>query len=188
MSESVWFEEVDTALINYIKSVVKIPNRQGELASVPVEVRKPDNDFKVEQYPSMTIYNLYSRYNSFRQGNSDTIKGYDVDKAKILVEKSAVPYDLYYQIDFWSKNITDMNKMTCAWLSKISRCFNLDVADSGGANRNVFVIRTDALKKNDYISGNNRVFHSFITYKIQVELDENIIIEKPMVTDVDIHY
>ena len=59
-SESVWFEQVDTALIDYIKGIVKLPDASGVLTPVPVKVRKPDEDFKIEEYPCITLYNLYS--------------------------------------------------------------------------------------------------------------------------------
>ena len=55
LSESVWFEQVDTALINYIKGIVKLPNSNGVLTSVPVKIRKPDEDFKIEEYPCITL-------------------------------------------------------------------------------------------------------------------------------------
>ena len=53
MSESVWFEQVDTAFVSYLKSVVRFGEK-----SVPVSVRKPDEDFKIESYTSITLYNL----------------------------------------------------------------------------------------------------------------------------------
>lgn len=62
MSSSIWFEEIDTALVKFIKAVIQISDRQGSLVSIPVEVRKPDMDFKIETYPSVSIYNLYSVY------------------------------------------------------------------------------------------------------------------------------
>ena len=57
-SESVWFEQVDSALISLIQSTVSVYNSQGTLVPVPVKVRKPDEDFKIEEYPCITLYNF----------------------------------------------------------------------------------------------------------------------------------
>ena len=44
--KSVWLEQVDTALINFIRSKVKINGKP-----VKVVVRKPEDDFYSEEYP-----------------------------------------------------------------------------------------------------------------------------------------
>lgn len=187
MSESVWYEQVDTALVEYIKSVVRVPNRAGEIVSVPVEIRKPDEDFKIEVYPSVTIYNLYDRYSVIRQGVSRNIVDRDVENSRVVIEKNAVPYDLYYQIDFWSETITDMNNMSRKWLYSVPRFLNLPVKDMSGNDRNAFMLKVEDFKKSDYISENRRCFHSFLTYKIQVELDEKETIKMPMVTEIQVN-
>lgn len=187
MSESVWFEQVDTALIRYLKDVVKIPNRAGEIISVPVEVRKPDPDFKIEVYPSITIYNLYDRYSVKRQGHRINVVSRNIEKSRLVTERCSVPYDLYYQIDFWSQTITDMNNMSRKWLSTVPRFFNLSVKDMSNNVRSVFVLKTDDFKKSNYISENQRCFHSYVTYKVQVELDENIRETIPMVTEIQVN-
>lgn len=186
MSNSVWFEEIDRALIELLTNTIKIPNRNGELVSVPVSMRRPDPDFKIEVYPSITIYNVFSRYNSFRQGEAFSIKERDFENSKVILEKGAVPMDLYYQFDLWSKTMEDANNMTLAWYAHYDRYFNLDVIDKSGVPRSCLALRSDILRKYDYVSGDNRTFHSTVKYKIQTEIDENITTEKPMVTTIDI--
>ena len=132
-SESVWFEHVDTALINYIKGIVKLPDKSGNLIPVPVKVRKPDEDFKIEEYPCITLYNLYSVRDEVRYFPDTVVVEKDPINHKLIEEKSAIPYSLFYQIDFWSRLQSQMNDMTRLWLGHHpDRYFNLPVKDLSG--------------------------------------------------------
>ena len=62
MSETVWFEQVDTALIDFISKGIKIG-----YSPIDVRVRKPDEDFKKEDYPLISLYNVYSKRDDFRR-------------------------------------------------------------------------------------------------------------------------
>lgn len=187
MSKSVWFEEVDTALLKKIQSVVKVRDSDGSLVPVPVSVRKPEEDFKIEQYPCMTIYNMYSQFDKIRSDdNIEVVVDRDFDKHTMTLERPAQPYNLYYQIDFWAKYQLDMNQMTRTWLASTGRDFNLDVLDMSGEKRSSFVLMTDSLKKSDLLSGNERIYHSMISYRIYVELDEEIRREESMASSIDI--
>lgn len=185
ISESVWFEQVDTALINYIKGIVKLPNSNGVLTPVPVKVRKPDEDFKIEEYPCITLYNLYSVRDEVRYFPDTVVVERDLDNHKFIKEKSAVPYSLFYQIDFWSRQQSQMNDMTRMWLGHHpDKCFNLPVKDLSGKNRDSFVLMTDDLKKSDFLTDTKRTFHSVLTYKVWVEIDEHIRTEGYLITDI----
>lgn len=184
-SESVWFEQVDTALINYIKGIVKLPNSNGVLTSVPVKIRKPDEDFKIEEYPCITLYNLYSVRDEERYFPDTVVVERDVDNHKLIEEKSAIPYSLFYQIDFWSRQQSQMNDMTRMWLGHHpDKCFNLPVKDLSGNNRDSLVLMTDDLKKSDFLTDTKRTFHSVLTYKVWVEIDERIRTEGYLITEI----
>ena len=184
-SESVWFEQVDTALINYIKGIVKLPNSNGVLTPVPVKVRKPDEDFKIEEYPCITLYNLYSLRDEVRYYPDTVVVEKDPDRHRIIEEKSAIPYSLFYQIDFWARSQSQMNDMTRLWLGHHpDRSFNLPVKDLSGNDRSSFVSMTDDLKKSDFLAGTQRTFHSVLTYKVWVEIDERIRTEGYLVTEI----
>lgn len=185
VNESVWFEQVDTALIERISNVVKLKNESGELVPVPVDVRKPDEDFKVESYPRITIYNLYSTRDEERYFPDKVVVLRDDESKTLVEEKGAIPYSLYYQIDFWSRLQSDMNEMTRMWLtSHPDKYFNLDVKDMAGKDRSSFVLLTDDLKKSDYFTGRDRTFHSYLTYRVWVELDERVQTEGAMIMEV----
>lgn len=184
-SESVWFEQVDTALINYIKGIVKLPNSNGVLTPVPVKIRKPDEDFKIEEYPCITLYNLYSVRDEERYFPDTVVVDRDFDNHRLIEEKSAIPYSLFYQIDFWSRQQSQMNDMTRMWLGHHpDKCFNLPVKDLSGNNRDSFVLMTDDLKKSDFLTDTKRTFHSVLTYKVWVEIDERIRTEGYLITEI----
>ena len=182
-SESVWFEQVDTALIDYIKGIVRLPNENGILTPVPVKVRKPDEDFKIEEYPCITLYNLYSIRDDFRYCPDMTVVERDADNHRMVLEKSAIPYSLFYQIDFWSRLQSQMNDMTRIWLGNHpDKGFNLPVKDISGNPRDCFVLMVDDLRKSDFLTETKRTFHSVLTYRVWVELDEKIRVVESMVT------
>lgn len=184
-SESVWFEQVDRAFKEHIESIVKLLNSSGEYVSVPVIIRKPDEDFKVEQYPLISIYNLYSTRDKIRYFPDFLVVSRDEDNHKLTLEKSAIPYSLFYQIDFWSTLQSQMNDMTRLWLGyHPDRNFNLKVEDMSGNERSSLVLLYEDLKKSDLMESTSRIFHSFITYRVWVEIDEKITEDKPMVTAV----
>jgi len=183
VSESVWFEQVDIALIQYIQSIVKLKNKSGVLVPVPVKIRKADEDFKIEEYPCITLYNLYSKRDEVRYCPDSVVVERDEARNKLIEEKCAIPYSLFYQFDFWARQQSDMNDMTRLWLGyHPDRCFNLPVKDLSGQDRNSFVLMTDDLKKSDFLTDTKRTFHSVLTYRVWVEIDEKIRVENDMVT------
>lgn len=185
LSESVWFEQVDTALISYINGIVKLPNTNGILTPVPVKIRKPDEDFKIEEYPCITLYNLYSVRDGVRFFPDKVVVERDHVRNKLIEERGAIPYSLYYQLDFWSTKQSHMNDMTRMWLGHHpDKSFNLPVKDLSGQNRSSFVLMVSDLVKSDSLTDNNRTFHSVLTYRVWVEIDERIRNESDMITGI----
>ena len=185
LSESVWFEQVDTALISYINGIVKLPDINGILTPVPVKIRKPDEDFKIEEYPCITLYNLYSVRDEFRHFRDKVVVERDYERHKLIEERGAIPYNLFYQFDFWARKQSQMNDMTRMWLGHHpDRFFNLPVKDLSGQNRSSFVLMVDDLKKLDSLDKTDRTFHSVLTYRVWVEIDERVRNESDMITSI----
>lgn len=185
LSESVWFEQVDTALINYIQGIVKLPNASGVLTPVPVKIRKPDEDFKIEEYPCITLYNLYSVRDEVRFFPDKVVVERDHERNKLIEERGAIPYSLFYQFDFWSRLQSQMNDMTRIWLGHHpDRSFNLPVKDLSGQNRSSFVLQVGDLVKSDSLTEAERTLHSVLTYRVWVEIDERIRTESDMITGI----
>lgn len=184
MSANVWFEEVNTGLLKELKDTVRIKDANGVLVALndkALIVRKPEEDFKSEIFPCISIYNLNDKFDS-RRYNPEPIKVGIVGKEAIL-EDPAVPFNLSYQIDFWTKYQIDMDYMTKTWLKKHFRQFNLTVIDDGGTKRSCNCLVQGGFVKSDLVLNGERLFHSVIKLQIWVELDYETRYNKHIVID-----
>lgn len=190
MSANVWFEEVNIGLLKEIKDTVRIKDANGVLVELPDEalvVRKPEEDFKFETFPCISIYTRNYRHDPLRYNPTPVVVGQDEENATITLEDSAVPFNLDYQIDFWSKYQEDMDTMTRTWLTSHFRQFNLSVIDDGGTERTCNCLAKGSVIKSDLVRGGERLFHSIVNIQIWVELDGENRYNKPMVVDRDIN-
>ena len=184
MSANVWFEEVNIGLLEEIKNTVRIKNSKGVLNALKDEallIRKPEEDFKLEVFPCVSIYNLSYKHDPVRYNPSPVIIEEDEKNKVVVMEDPAVPFNLDYQIDFWAKYQEDMDCMTRTWLSKHFRQFNLKVVDDGGVERTCNCLIQGSVVKSDLVLNGERLFHSIIKYQIWVELDDETRYNKPMV-------
>ena len=184
MSANVWFEEVNIGLLEEIMNTVRVKNSKGVLKALKDEallIRKPEEDFKLEVFPCVSIYNLSYKHDPVRYNPSPVIIEEDEKNKVIVMEDSAVPFNLDYQIDFWAKYQEDMDCMTRTWLSKHFRQFNLKVVDDGGVERTCNCLIQGSVAKSDLVLNGERLFHSIIKYQIWVELDDETRYNKPMV-------
>ena len=184
MSANVWFEEVDTGLIKEIKNTVEYKNSNGVL--VPIEnviVRKPEEDFKIEKFPCVSIYNLDYKFDPMRYDAEPVKVGEDIETKKAIMEESAVAFNLIYQLDFWAEYIDDMNTMTRTWLMKHFRSFNLNVIDDGGTKRSCNCYMSEKPKKSDLVLNKQRLYNTIISYCIWVELDNETRYNEDMIID-----
>lgn len=188
MSANVWFEEVDTALLTEIGQTVKYKDANGILIPLSTNenaliVRKPEEDFKLEIFPCVSIYNIASKFDPMRYSAEGVEIARDEETHKLLMEEPATPFNLTYQIDFWAKYSDDMNTMLRTWLVKHFRQFNLNVTDDGGVLRSCNCIIYENPKKSDLVLNKERLFHSIISYQIWVELDDETRYNVSMATD-----
>lgn len=189
MSANVWFEEVDSGLINEILHHVKITNGAGQRVLIGEEaviVRKPEEDFKIEVFPCVSIYNKSYRHDPLRYDPVPVKLGLDKKKKVIEMEETAVPFNLAYQIDFWAKYQVDMNSMTRSWLVKHFRQFNLPVIDDGGIERTCNCMMKGSVVKSDLVLNKERLFHSIVNLEIWVELDDETRYNMPVVITHDV--
>lgn len=186
MSANVWFEEVNIGLLNEIKDTVRYKNANGvlvELQDKALIVRKPEEDFKLEVFPCVSIYNLNYRHDTLRYNPTPVKVGENLESKQVILEDPAVPFNLNYQIDFWAKYQTDMDCMTRMWLMKHFRQFNLRVVDDGGVERSCNCLSQGSTVKSDLVLNGERLFHSLIKLQIWVELDDETRYNKPMVIE-----
>ena len=177
MNESVWFEQVDIALVRLLKHTIQVDGKP-----VKVVVRKPDEDFNEEDYPLVSITNLFDTFATHRYSPEPVVVSREEEFNQLVTEESALPHDLHYQIDFWSTLQTDINSMTKQWKTFAKRWFNLSVFDESGTERSCFVLLKNDFRRADLVKEGKRLFHGFESLKIQVELDDRVKTTVPMVT------
>lgn len=186
MSANVWFEEVNIGLLQEIKDTIRVKDPNGvlvELSDKALIVRKPEEDFKLEVFPCVSIYNLTYKHDPQRYNPAPVVVAEDVESSVITLEDPAVPFNLDYQIDFWSEYEEDMDCMTRTWLMKHFRQFNLKVTDDGGVERTCNSLIKGSVTKSDLVLNGKRLFHSVIKLLIWVELDNETRYNKPMVVN-----
>ena len=188
MSANVWFEEVNRGLIAELKNSVKIKDSNGSLVSLPDNafvVRKPEKEFKFETFPCISIYNKDYKHDVLRYVECEKVVK-QISGNKALIEDTAVPFNLSYQIDFWADYQSDMDCITRTWLMSHFRQFNLNVIDDGGNPRSCNVLSQGSIIKSDLMQGNNRLFHSILNYLIWVEIDDEIGYNTDIVTKINV--
>ena len=189
MSANVWFEEVNIGLLKELKDTIRIKNANGVLVALEdkaLVVRKPEEDFKFETFPCVSIYNKDYKHDSLRYNPAPVKVGEDNINHQVILEDPATPFVLSYQIDFWARYQSDIDMMTRTWLLKHFRQFNLKVVDDGGVERSVNCMMSGSVTKSDLVLDKERLFHTIINYQIWVELDNETRYNKPMVITRDI--
>ena len=183
MSANVWFEEVNTGLIKEIRDSVRIKDRKGCLVPLDdkaIVVRKPEEDFKFEVFPCVSIYNSTFYHDPLRYNPTPVKIGEYKEENLAIMEEPAIPFVLNYQIDFWAEYQVDRDTMIRTWLMKHFRQFNLDVLDDWGVDRSCNCLKQGSVINSDLVRNGERLLHSIIKYQIWVELDEEIRYNKPM--------
>lgn len=186
MSANVWSEEVERGLKQEILNTVFYLTDTGIKAPLTedmVFVRDPEEDLREEQIPCVTITPLYNRFDARRYNPNPVIMSRNDEENLLTMQDSAVPFNLFYQIDFWSRYKEDINLMTSTWLRKHFRQFNLKVVDDGGTERSSNVIVNEPLRESDLLKNQKRLFHSIISYVIWVELDDEVSYNVHMVAE-----
>lgn len=186
MSANVWYEEVERGLKEEILKTVKYLSTAGTIELVTsdmVFVRDPEEDLREELIPCVTITPLFDRFDPKRYNPNPVIMSRNEEENMLEMQDSAVSFNLYYQIDFWSRYREDMNVMTRTWLKGHFRQFNLTVIDDGGVERSSNVLLNEQMKSSDLLKNQTRLFHSIISYVIWVELDDELGYNVNMVAD-----
>lgn len=189
MSANVWFEEVERGLKEEILNTVFFLSPEGEKVKVTddmVYVRDPEEDLKEELLPCITITPLFNKFDPKRYNPNPQVVDRDEENSTMTLQDSAVPFNLTYQLDFWSRYKEDINVMTSSWLRGHFRQFNLKVVDDSGTERSSNVLVNETMKESDLLRNQKRLFHSIISYVIWVELDDEISYNVDMITSTNL--
>ena len=174
MSETIWKAEAEKGLLMFIQQYMKLEGKP-----VKAFVRFPDEGLKDEEFPCMTIFNLFDVSNEYRRQFSrfdPYLLSRDIEKGEAELTKQPIPVDTHYQIDFWSKSNRQMNEMTKNWLENCEGYFNLDCMDVSDNLRNIFCRQVGNLRngsQGQYDQARKiRVFNKSIDYRLWLEIFE----------------
>lgn len=182
MNNSVWYEQIDKALISFITNKVK-------LSGVPahVFVRKPEEEFKETTFPCITIYNLSTKpHQSQEDFPREAILPYNSAEGVLYIERKPSLFEHLYQIDFWARYQSQMNEMLYIWCSEVEKDFNLTVKTISGSPSSIYLVEDRNIRKSDLLSGKERLFHSFMSYRVYSDIDTGKKETVPMITDVEV--
>lgn len=185
---SIWFEELSYGLINDIKRTVTITNSEGNLVFLPdssIIVRKPEDAFKLENFPCVSIIEKEFNHSTLRY-NPEPIE-VESNKEKIIYRNSVIPFNILYQIDFWSRYKIDMDNMLKSWLSTHFRQFNLYVKDDLGIERSCNCMTKGKIIESNLILDNERLYHSITELLIWTYIENNTTFSKYKVNDLRIN-
>lgn len=176
MSATVWYEQVDTALIKLIKRAF------GD--NINIRFRSPD-DFNDSKPPYVGITHLKEKFD--RKRYDETPIRVSRQNNTITLEEAAKPYNLEIQVDIVTDSITDMNRMSMLWQNTVIDRHNLDVLDMSGNPHNCYMRLVAKNTNSEQSSNEDRSFINSYVYRIRVEIDECKVYECPMVTDIIIN-
>ena len=187
-SATIWNREIFAGLQVLFADV--FANFGGK--KIPVVVRKPDEDFKVESYPCIVLQITGATFSAGRSVKRETVK-VSIDKENYtgIIRKTALPYDLALQIDFYSLSENELDSMIIKWLSKSRREFVLNVKNRGGDDDDCLVTPNNGtvelnVVRLDEMNGDDRLFRACMNYTVYGRIEEAETEEVPLLRKVEV--
>lgn len=171
-NRSVWFEQVDQALYDLLKDTVYTYGDDGTVEHIVPSFPLTDEELKTVKLPTAIIKKENHEFDLFRYDKQDQVVGYNSNTSNAIVETSAMPYTLNYQIDFLANYQEDINQMTRVWAMKIPKRYMLGVKDMSGNPRQCYMRQTSPIVTMNELKGDAKLYRICIKYAIWVELDE----------------
>lgn len=181
MNGSVWYKEVDTALLTLIPTILTIG-----VTAIPVYITNPEREYVVSVYPSCSVSKHPEEFATARFNNVSEVVSTNPTEFTCEVEEPAKPYNLIYQINIWTEYLVDSDELTRKWQGKIGKDYVLTVEDTEGNTRYCKVKLRDVVNSPEGDEG-EIMYHNIFIYEIWVELDEIPAETKSMITTVTIN-
>jgi len=155
--------ELDTALYDRLDGITVI-DKDGNPQSVAIILKAPEEEFKLEEIPGISVGLVDIRYAPERQDwiRSETINL--VDNTAVIKDMHK-PYDIMFQIAVHSTYSEDDRSLQEQVLQKLPPRTYIDVGDES-----FYVFLTSPFVESD-ILGDRRIFRKIGTYLIAAELD-----------------
>lgn len=181
VNRSVWWEEVDRALYEFISKNV-FYKRGGKEIPVPIHFYpiKDESFIKKGLRPGIAIQHLAEVFDNDRYSPEEVVVSNKDNIAHI--EQSAKPFTLQYQIEFMSDLQSDVNYMTRCWHSATGIRFMLPVKDAEGTQRYSYVYVGRHSKTYITVETEERLIRDIIQINVKVELDEGVVRQEAIVS------
>lgn len=183
---SVWYEEIDKALLNFIRENITILDRKNnKRVYCPCKVRLPEKDGEINSMPCITISHIsemkdYTRYNW--QGYYSS----QLNEDNTIEQRLPKKYNITFQIDLWSNYMVDNNDLTMQWADKFDNKTSLLVIDNEGQEVLCEMYKVGYNFGSD-AEDNKRTFKSSYLYTIWVTIDEDQNINKKVAEKINLH-
>lgn len=188
---TIWYESLDKGLKEEIINSIKCLDKEtGEVINLPsnhVFFVRPEDEYKEEVYPSVHVTHLFEKHDKVRYNPNQMVVTRNIKEGTVGVKNHPVSFTIYFQLDFYSKYQTEINLMSSTWLQSHFRQFNLNVIDSDNDEVTVNALSYEDMKSQDYMDGYDRIYRRIVSYKVWVELDSDVVENKPMVTNINVN-
>ena len=164
-SNTVWNKEIYAGFKHILQKLY------GETFNIII--RKPDEDFKIEEFPCAVLQIPYYLFSIDRWSKIDEyIAGVKGNYA--IVDKTPLPFDIYLQMDFYTKSLEDMDILQIKWHSFFRRDLYLKVLTRGGEKSEVLVLpEIGGTKRMDEVYGKDRLFRLIQNFRVFGRIDEH---------------
>ena len=172
-SHTVWNREIFEGFMSLLHKIY------GD--KLPVHVKKPDEDFKVESYPCVILQVTNYKFSIDRWYKYDEyMVARDTENFLGVVDKTPLPFDISLQMDFYSKTQTELESMTVAWLFRFRRDLLLHVKCKGWEKDgdtdfedDVLVLQEGVAKRMDEVQYSDRLFRACYNFNVHGKIEEH---------------
>lgn len=177
---SVWWEEVDLALLDLLKNFHYVKNNK-ERVKVPVLFFPLSMNNEKYEYPIVMFRHLNEEFDLERY--SALPVQVSIEDNVATYEDSARPYTLNYQLDIIAEKQRDLNYLTKQWSCLVPIRGTIPVVDTEGTTRRCFM-SCEPPRQIDYyaVRGEDRLLRTVIKFKVKIELDMGTSYKREVVT------
>lgn len=172
-SHTVWNKEIFAGFMDLLHDIFD--------NGLPVVVKKPDEDFKVESYPCVILQATNYKFSVDRWYKYDEyMVARDTENFLGVVDKTPLPFDISVQMDFYSKSQEILEDMTVAWLFRFRRDLLLHVRCRGWEREgdsdfedDVLVLQEGEAKRMDEVQYSDRLFRACYNFNVHGKIEEH---------------
>lgn len=180
----IWNEEVDAGFLKLIPSVVTCEYEENVFTPIHASIGNPEQDFDdFHIYPRCSINSVGEEFSYNRNDNRNpVVTGIRGNMA--TVKDPSQPYYLIYNIVFYAKFKSDIDRITKLWRKHCGRAFSLPVTLADGST---YECRTDFLgqSQSDMLDREALRYTRSYLYRVWVDL-EGETHESRVVTQLDL--